>query len=81
MLGKAPQDIYTPQQMDEAQELIKSEIDKGPELDANMWKVLRECSSELIRHQGRYTRLSNLGRKEQVEALTNKFRVSFLFKF
>lgn len=81
MLGKVPEDIYTPEQMLDAQKLIKAELEKTPELDANMWKVIRECSSELIRYQGRYTRLSNLGRKEQAEALANKFRVSFFYPF
>jgi hypothetical protein len=64
--------------MQEARELIQAELEKTPNLDANMWRVLRECSSELIRYQGRYTRLSNLGRKEQAEALSNKFKVGFL---
>lgn len=78
VLGKVPEDLYTPEQMQEARDMIQTELEKMPALDANMWKVLRECSSELIRYQGRYTRLSNLGRKEQAEALSNKFRVSFV---
>jgi hypothetical protein len=81
VLGKVPEDIYTPEQMKEAHDMIKAEIDKTPELDPIMWKVLRECSSELILYQGRYTRLSNLGRKEQAEALSNKFRVSSSFQY
>jgi len=75
--GKVPEDIYTPEQVAEAQKLIQDEVDKIPNLDANMWKVIRECSSELIKFQGRYTRLSHLGRREQAEALSNKFRVRF----
>lgn len=76
LLGKVPEDLYTPEQMQQARGLIEAETDKMPILDASMWKVLRECSSELIRHQGRYTRLSNLGRREQAEALSCKFGVS-----
>jgi hypothetical protein len=79
--GIVPEELYTPEQMQDARNLIQEEIEKVPSLDANMWKVLNECSSELIRYQGRYTRLSNLGRKEQAEALTNKFRVSFFGNF
>jgi hypothetical protein len=76
VLGKVPEDIYTPEEMAKARELIDAEMEQPPILDANMWKVLRECSSELIRYQGRYSRLSHLGRKEQAEALANKFNVS-----
>lgn len=77
VLGKTPADIYTPAQMDEARALIAEEMQTQPPppLDASLWTVLRECSSELIMYQGRFTRLSNLGRREQAEALANKFRV------
>ncbi|KAI6232968.1 hypothetical protein M3Y99_00957000 [Aphelenchoides fujianensis] len=63
--------------MSEARKLIEAEMEQPPPLDAKMWTVLRECSSELIRYQGRYTRLSNLGRREQAEALANKFRARY----
>ena len=78
VFGKAPADVYTPQQMAEARALIADEMETQPPppLDTALWTVLRECSSELILYQGRYTRLSNLGRREQAEALANKFRVS-----
>jgi hypothetical protein len=38
-LGRTPEDLYTPEQMNEARELIKAEIEKTPALDSNMWKV------------------------------------------
>lgn len=38
-IEKVPEDLYTPEQMKEARELIKAEIEKVPTLDSNMWKV------------------------------------------
>ncbi|KAI6225702.1 hypothetical protein M3Y95_00725000 [Aphelenchoides besseyi] len=71
--GKVPDDLYTPDEMAEARKLIEDEMEKPPPLDANMWTVLRECSSELICYDGRYVRITNLGPKQQIEALNNKF--------
>ncbi|KAI6178763.1 hypothetical protein M3Y98_00537000 [Aphelenchoides besseyi] len=73
VVGKVPEDMYTPDEMAEARKLIEDEMEKPPPLDANMWKVLRECSSELICYDGRYVRITNLGPKQQIEALSNKF--------
>ncbi|KAF1594287.1 UNVERIFIED_CONTAM: Cell division cycle 5-like protein, partial [Eudyptes robustus] len=75
VLGKAPSDVYDPEMMAQASALIKMEMEEGPKLDLGMWNIIKECADELICYDGRYTRLSSLGRREQVEALTAKFNV------
>lgn len=79
VLGKVPQDIYEADDMNAARALIDEEMEAGPELNSQTWKVIKECGDELIAYNGRFTRLSKLGRREQIEALTAKFNVSSLF--
>lgn len=72
---KKPNEECTPEQMQAAQKLMDKEITKREELDANMWQVINNCLAELIQYKGRFTRISNLNRKEQIEVLTDQFRV------
>lgn len=75
--NKKPKDIFTLEQMQYAKRLIDKEITRQEELDVNMWQVINNCLSECIRYQGRFTRLSNLNRKEQLEVLNEQFKVIF----
>lgn len=51
-------------------------------LNANLWAVIEQCSSELILAQNKFTRLGVLPKKDQIDALSAKFQVecSFLFQ-
>uniref|UniRef100_A0A915E201 Uncharacterized protein n=1 Tax=Ditylenchus dipsaci TaxID=166011 RepID=A0A915E201_9BILA len=40
-----------------------------------MWQVVEACSSELVRHQNRFVRLTNLSRRDQIEALSEEFQI------
>ncbi|CAD5206576.1 unnamed protein product [Bursaphelenchus okinawaensis] len=75
VMGKVPDDIYDPVMMKKAQDLIEMEMEQGPKLSTDLWNIIKECSDELICYNGRYARLSSLGRREQVEALTAKLNV------
>ncbi|KAH7722287.1 hypothetical protein AAVH_10144 [Aphelenchoides avenae] len=75
--GKKPADVFSPAAMQAARELILSESAAGEELDANMWQVISNCTSELIRYQDRFTRLNNLNKKEQIEALSDMFKIHY----
>lgn len=46
-------------------------------LDANLWSVIDQCSSELILTQNKFTRLGVLPKKDQIDALCAKFNVGF----
>lgn len=48
------------------------------ELNANLWGVIEQCSSELILSQNKFTRLGVLPKKDQIEALAAKFNVSYV---
>lgn len=74
---KQPFDVPSQEQMQDARKLIEAELDHKEVLDASMWQIISNCSSELIRHRGRFTRLSNLNRSDQIEALSEYFKVFF----
>ncbi|VDN60652.1 unnamed protein product [Dracunculus medinensis] len=44
-------------------------------LDANLWSVIDQCSSELILTQNKFTRLGVLPKKDQIDALCAKFNL------
>jgi pre-mRNA-splicing factor CDC5/CEF1 len=73
--GKQPAEVYSPAAMQAARDLINAESAQREELDDNMWTVIGNCSGELIRHQDRFTRLASLNRREQLEALSEQFRI------
>lgn len=76
--NKQPNDIPTPENLFAAQQLINAElVNKFEKLDANMWQIISNCSSELIRHRGRFTRLTNLNRNDQIEALSDCFKLHY----
>ncbi|VDM26105.1 unnamed protein product [Toxocara canis] len=61
-----------------AEQLIEAELhsEEKCDLNANMWNVIEQCSSELVLTQGsKFTRLGVLSKKDQVEALSAKFQV------
>lgn len=55
--------------------------DEHADLDANLWAVIEQCSSELILAQNKFTRLGVLPKKDQIDALSAKFQVEFFFFF
>uniref|UniRef100_A0A9J2PCJ1 Cell division cycle 5-like protein n=1 Tax=Ascaris lumbricoides TaxID=6252 RepID=A0A9J2PCJ1_ASCLU len=61
-----------------AEQLIQAELrpEEKCDLNANMWHVIDQCSSELILTQGtKFTRLGVLSKRDQVEALSAKFQL------
>lgn len=75
--GKQPHDLYTPEQMLDARKLIDAELSEKEQLDEKMWQVVSNCLNEMIRYQGRFTRISNLSRKDQLDVLSEHFKVAF----
>lgn len=78
--GKQPTHLLTIDELNAAQKLIDNEIENREILDANMWQIIKNCSSELIRHRNRFVRLSNLNRNDQIEALSDNFKVKNYLK-
>lgn len=86
---KQPNRVYTRQEMDAARALIEREAARmaeqegiEPRMDPYMWQVVANCSSELVRHQNRFTRLQNLHKRDQIEVLSDRFKVQLeLFLF
>jgi glycerol-3-phosphate O-acyltransferase len=83
--GKEPPKLYSHEEMEAARKMIADEArqmaeEEGiePKLDAQMWQVISNCSSELARHHNRFTRLSNLNKKDQIEVLAERFKVGIL---
>jgi hypothetical protein len=81
--GKEPPKQYSKQEMDMARQLIADESAKlaeeeqiEPKLDGQMWQVVANCSSELVRFQNRFTRFSNLNKRDQLEVLNEQFKAS-----
>lgn len=82
---KEPTHLYTFEEREKARKMIEEEATKmaqeegiEPNLDAHMWQVVANCSSELVRHQSRFNRLQNLHKKEQIEVLSERFKASGL---
>ena len=87
--GKEPARVNTKNELKDAQNLIDAEAaslakadEVNLELDDDMWRVIKTCSNELIRHKGqRFTRLQNLNKRDQLEALEDQYKVIKYFKF
>ena len=80
-----PRQIYSKEAMDLAKRMIEIEATKMAEadielkLDSQMWQVVANCFSELVRFQNRFTRLSNLSKRDQLEVLSDRFKVKIYF--
>uniref|UniRef100_A0A1I7ZZJ6 Myb_Cef domain-containing protein n=1 Tax=Steinernema glaseri TaxID=37863 RepID=A0A1I7ZZJ6_9BILA len=60
----------------QAAKAIEEEITKhGEPLDAVMWAAIEQCSSELVLSNGKFNRLANLSRRDQMEALGAQFQL------
>lgn len=82
--GKEPSRLYTKEEMDAARKLISEEAERmaleegiEPKLDAQLWQVIHNCSSELIRHQNRFTRFQGLNKRDQIEVLAERFKILY----
>ncbi|KAF1770830.1 hypothetical protein GCK72_002654 [Caenorhabditis remanei] len=73
--NKAPEVVYSREDLDEAAELIKKEADAGPELNSMMWKVVEQCTSEMVLSKDKFTRIAILPREEQMKALNDEFQM------
>ncbi|CAB3408393.1 unnamed protein product [Caenorhabditis bovis] len=73
--GKAPEVLVAREDIDAASELIKKEADDGPELDETMWKVVEQCTSELVFSKNKFTRIAILPKNEQMEVLNQQFQL------
>ncbi|CAI2319888.1 unnamed protein product [Caenorhabditis sp. 36 PRJEB53466] len=75
--SKAPEHIFTREDLDAAADLIRKETEAGPhaELDDMMWKVVEQCTSEMILSKDKFTRVAILGREEQMKALNDEFQM------
>lgn len=73
--NKAPEVIYSREDLDAAAALIAEETKAGPELDPLMWKVVEQCTSELILSKEKFVRVAVLGREEQMKALNDEFQM------
>uniref|UniRef100_A0A1I7W7P1 Uncharacterized protein n=1 Tax=Heterorhabditis bacteriophora TaxID=37862 RepID=A0A1I7W7P1_HETBA len=75
VLEKKPDEMFEVKDLLEAGDFIKNETEEGPPLDANMWAVVEQCSSELVQSRGKFTRIAVLQRNEQIESLHNQFQM------
>ncbi|CAO4362005.1 unnamed protein product [Caenorhabditis nigoni] len=73
--NKAPEVIYSRDDLDAAAELIKQEAAAGPEMNAMMWKVVEQCTSEMVLSKDKFTRIAILPREEQMKALNDEFQM------
>ncbi|EGT57065.1 hypothetical protein CAEBREN_32396 [Caenorhabditis brenneri] len=73
--NKAPEVTYSRDELDAAAELIKQEAEAGPELNTLMWKVVDQCTSEMILSKDKFTRIAILPREEQMKALNEEFQM------
>ncbi|CAK5090140.1 unnamed protein product [Meloidogyne enterolobii] len=79
-----PKQIYSKEAMELAKKMIDIEATKMAEaedielkLDSQMWQVVANCFGELVKFQNRFTRLSNLSKRDQLEVLSERFKVLF----
>ncbi|KAK6024580.1 hypothetical protein OSTOST_09606, partial [Ostertagia ostertagi] len=72
---QAPSEVYDESVIKNASEMITKNCDEGPPLDASMWAVIEQCSSELVQSRGKFTRIAVLSRGDQIEALHSQFQV------
>ena len=84
--GKEPARIYSKQEMESARKQIAEEAQRmaeeeegiqQPRLDAQMWQVVANCASELVRYRNRFTRLTSLNKRDQVEVLAERFKILY----
>ncbi|EPB77725.1 hypothetical protein ANCCEY_03229 [Ancylostoma ceylanicum] len=73
--NNVPNEVYEENDLKNASELIKKDCDVGPPLDASMWAVIEQCSTELVQIRGKFTRIAVLNRGEQIEALHSQFQI------
>ncbi|KIH53264.1 hypothetical protein ANCDUO_16611 [Ancylostoma duodenale] len=73
--NNVPNEVYEENDLKSASELIKKDCDVGPPLDASMWAVIEQCSTELVQIRGKFTRIAVLNRGEQIEALHSQFQI------
>lgn len=73
--NKPPSVIYSREELDAAADLIKQEAESGPELNSLMWKVVEQCTSEIILSKDKFTRIAILPREEQMKALNDEFQM------
>ncbi|CAJ0956739.1 unnamed protein product, partial [Mesorhabditis belari] len=74
--GVKPQEGFSPEELAQAEQMIKDELDAGPPLDEKMWDAIEQVSSELVPFRGKLTRLGALKREDQIEALTTQFNTA-----
>lgn len=72
---QAPSEVFEPTDLSAASGLIVKNSDAGPPLDASMWTVIEQCSSELVQSRGKFTRIAVLSRGDQIEALHSQFQI------
>ncbi|KAK6015705.1 hypothetical protein OSTOST_18842 [Ostertagia ostertagi] len=72
---QAPSEVYDESVIKNASEMITKNCDEGPPLDASMWAVIEQCSSELVQSRGKFTRIAVLSRGDQIEALHSQFQI------
>ncbi|XGW35681.1 hypothetical protein V3C99_019129 [Haemonchus contortus] len=72
---QVPSEVYDESAIKAASEMITKNCDDGPPLDASMWAVIEQCSSELVQSRGKFTRIAVLSRGDQIEALHSQFQI------
>ncbi|KAL7074159.1 hypothetical protein ACQ4LE_006313 [Meloidogyne hapla] len=79
-----PKQSYSKEAMELAKKMIEIEATKMAKveeielkLDPQMWQVVANCFGELVKFQNRFTRLSNLTKRDQLEVLSERFKVLF----
>ncbi|CAG9537006.1 unnamed protein product [Cercopithifilaria johnstoni] len=72
-----PVDDISLEDLEEAEKMIQNELrpEEHASLNANLWAVIEQCSSELILAQNKFTRLGVLPKKDQIDALSAKFQL------
>uniref|UniRef100_A0A915PGV6 Cell division cycle 5-like protein n=1 Tax=Setaria digitata TaxID=48799 RepID=A0A915PGV6_9BILA len=72
-----PIDDMSLEDLEEAENMIRNELrpEEHAVLNANLWAVIEQCSSELILAQNKFTRLGVLPKKDQIDALSAKFQL------
>ncbi|VDN03443.1 unnamed protein product [Thelazia callipaeda] len=70
-------DIISLEELENAKKMIEKELrpEEHVDLNANLWGVIEQCSSELVLAQNKFTRLGVLSKKDQVDALSAKFQL------
>ncbi|CAI4226521.1 unnamed protein product [Auanema sp. JU1783] len=72
---KRPEDVYSPEDMEEARKIIQQEMELGEPYNEQMVSVVDQCMSELTYLRGKFLRLGTLNRNDQIEALNGQFQL------